>query len=78
MNFKEAKDKLKEIADGRYHSVFYEITERTNGTLQQQVGLYIDEVDWYSAETWEEAFELLSGRQKEIKPIEIEDIEEVK
>jgi len=42
MTFKEAKDELKSLANGRYHSLSYELTEYRSGVLQVKCWAYVD------------------------------------
>jgi len=42
MTFKEAKDKLKSLAGGRYHSLSYELTEFRSGQLEVKCWVYVD------------------------------------
>ena len=57
MTFKEAKNKLKEIAGGKYHSIYYQLTETASGELFQSCTLYIGTDPQISSyKTWEEAF----------------------
>lgn len=59
MKFTEARDKLKEIAKGRYHSLRYTLCEFKDGEQVSECGLYIDGLDWYYAHTWEDTFRKL-------------------
>ena len=43
MKFSEAKEKLKRIADGKYHSLAYELTETRAGKLETACRLYLDQ-----------------------------------
>ena len=56
MKFKEAKDELKSLANGRYHSLSYELTEFTRGRLEAECSLYIDSRISVRGSTWQEAF----------------------
>jgi len=56
MKFIEAKEKLKIIAKGKYHSLRYELTEHTDGEQVVRTALYIDGLDHFSGPTWEDAF----------------------
>lgn len=59
MNFREAKDKLKEIAAGRYHLLGYQLTEYQSGELKPECTVYIDGLTHFRGKTWEEAFKAL-------------------
>lgn len=76
MNFKEAKDKLKKLADGSFHSISYEIIEYSNGDIDSKCELYTDSVNKiFSGRTWEIAFNKLEYYLGIIKT-KIDDIEE--
>lgn len=42
MKFLEAKDRLKVLAKGRYHSLSYELTELKSGDLRVKCWAYVD------------------------------------
>jgi len=42
MKFNEAKDKLKNLAGRKYHSLSYELTEFAGGGLQAKCWAYVD------------------------------------
>ena len=75
MTFKEAKAKLKEIADGKYHSIQYELTEHEDGNLASECEIYIDKEGWYKDSTWEEAFFTREKALRIFKPVTQEIIE---
>ena len=56
MQFTDAKNKLKELANGKYHSITYELNEYSNGKLETKCYLYIDPYICFKAPTWAEAF----------------------
>ena len=62
MNFIDAKKKLEEYADGRYHHIEYRITD-TGGEdkeLIQECSIYIDTISKiFSGCTWEDTFRKL-------------------
>ncbi len=68
MNFVEAKQKLKKVAKGRYHSLRYEVTEDASGDLTQVCVVYIDGSEILEAPSWAEAFGLLA--EYKIDPVE--------
>jgi hypothetical protein len=80
MNFKEAKDKLAELANGEYHSLRYSVTEysRITGDHKpyQECEVYINNKGWHKGDTWEEAFKSLD---KILNPISliIDNVEEL-
>jgi len=55
MTFKEAKDRLKSLANGRYHSLSYELTELRSGGLRAKCWVYIDPRISAEGSTWQEA-----------------------
>lgn len=63
MTFMEAKEKLKEIAAGKYHSLKFELTEFHTGGLNTECSIYINGTDWFSGRTWEDAFARLEKGQ---------------
>lgn len=73
MTFREAKDKLKELAGGRYHRLSYELTEHSSGKLEAECRLYIDpKISSGYQSTWEEAFAEL---QKVMNPLKRDHID---
>lgn len=77
MDFKQAKDKLKVIAAGRYHSVNYDITEDSSGEISQQCTLYIDGLTHYTGGSWDEVFSKLEYSVAPVREIEIDPVEEI-
>lgn len=63
MKFIDAKNKLKKLASGKYHSIGYNLTEFADGGLDAKCSLYIDPRISVSATTWKEAL----GKMKEIE-----------
>ena len=55
MTFLEAKSELKKLANRKYHSISYELTETSGGQLRSKCQLYIDPQISSSGATWEEA-----------------------
>ena len=70
MNFIEAKEKLKEIAAGRYHCINYSLTETREGVLIQDCKLYIEGGEYHAAPTWDLAFSKLVPPSVEVKDFE--------
>lgn len=56
MTFQEAKAKLKEVSNGRYHSIGYELTEFAAGGFETECSVYIDPGRRGTGPTFEEAF----------------------
>lgn len=60
MTFKEAKDELKRIASGKYHTITYGLTEYASDCGAEQVvecHIYIDGEGSTTAPTFADAFE---------------------
>ena len=74
MTFEEAKNKLKEIANRKYHRVAYDLTETSDGNLKPKCEIYIDNEDIYSGKTWEIALEKRELAIKGQKPVLLETI----
>lgn len=79
MKFKEAKAKLAKIADGKYHSLEYSITNfksvgrRTERTERAECGVYIDGVSWSFGPTWEAAFKKLDRQLRGLPEVNEEE-----
>jgi uncharacterized protein (UPF0261 family) len=81
MTFKQANEKLGKIADGRYHSLKFELTTCTGGSrLMTKCSVYVGSSDpndggWMaSGETWAEAFDELDKTMFPSKQRKIEQI----
>ena len=61
MTFKKAKKKLRKIADGRYHTIKYELVEHCDGREVAECSLYIDGGVYHKAKTWDLAFSSLEN-----------------
>jgi hypothetical protein len=57
MTFLEAKDELKKLAEGKFHSIEYKLTEYKSGRLENECELYIDPCISTSGLTWREALD---------------------
>ena len=55
MDFMTAKAELKKLANGKYHTVQYELVEFASGRLEAECELYVDSRILSSGPTWEEA-----------------------
>ena len=42
MKFQDAKNRLKKLANGKYHEVSFALGEHSDGTLRTQVWLYVE------------------------------------
>ena len=76
MTFKQAKNELEKIADGKYHTLRYEITETQFGNLIQCCEVYIEGLTWYNGETWGIALDKLKRAIKPL-PVKIDVIPEI-
>ena len=74
MKFTEAKEKLKELAGGKYHAIGYELTEYAGGRQETECYLYIDSKFAGRGYTWKEAFMKLNN---ELGITQTEEIPEV-
>ena len=71
MNFSEAKEKLKQIADGEFHRVSYTERDHNDGEVLQECDLYIHGIKKiHSGQTWEEAFKKLDQELNGVKYLE--------
>jgi len=59
MTFLEAKEEVKQLANGRFHAVVYELSEHQDGTLEQTCSVYVDGQNWQVYHTWEEAISMM-------------------
>lgn len=62
MTFTEAENKLKEIANGRYHALAFEKSNYSSGRSETDCRLYIADEGWHSGHTWDEAFCMLENK----------------
>ena len=74
MKFSEAKEKLKKIANGRYHSISYELAESHFGDQRSECRIYIHDGVNLSVsakgKTFEECFNKLENAVEEIPDME--------
>lgn len=64
MTFKEAKAALKEMAEGKYHSIKFEQTEYADGQIKSECSVYIADLGHTADhETFEDALQAM-GRRK--------------
>ena len=76
MNFLQAKRKLKKLANGKYHSVIYEVCEHKDGEQVQTCTLYITGMGFYAGQNWKDAFGLLNKEITPSIPVVVDPIEE--
>lgn len=57
MNIGEAKDQLKLMAKGDYHTVTYEFGDFGDGHTEQKCSVYINGQNFHIDKTWEEALD---------------------
>ena len=55
MRMREAKNRLKKLADGKYYSISYEFSEYVNSKPTNRCTTYIDGYSHCSGKTWEES-----------------------
>ena len=66
MTFKEAEEKVRKIAGGRYCSIRYDRIYAGGGKGYIPVcDVYIDGVGWHTAETFLQAILMLQGEEQE-------------
>jgi len=65
----EAKEQLKELAEGRYHHLAYEVTENGFGDVRIRCNVYLEGYGVFSADTWDKAIAKLQEWMKK-KPRE--------
>jgi hypothetical protein len=68
MKFSEAKEKLKKIANGKYHSLKYEYGLHSNNKESVECMLYIHPNVMVGSDNWKNAFEKLN---KILKPKDV-------
>lgn len=61
MKFETAEKELKKRANGEYHRIAFQKTVYGDGTVKNEVTLYIDDSDIIHAQTFQEAFNKLDG-----------------
>lgn len=59
MNLLQAKQKLKELAGGKHHTVSYTIKEYSSGSIVQECSVYMADKGFHTAETFELALDSL-------------------
>jgi hypothetical protein len=67
MKFQEAKDKLKELAKGKYHNLAFSLTEDSSGEIETSCSIYLgtEKIGHgisTNAPTWEQAFALVEAQ----------------
>lgn len=60
MKIAEAKQKLMQLADGKYHSIEYALVDNGIGSITQSCKLYITGQGSFEAPHWESAFAQLA------------------
>jgi hypothetical protein len=61
MNMAEAKAKMMEIADGKYHTIEYRIDDHGNGRVNQLCKVYLEGQSHYEGAHWESAIAQLEA-----------------
>jgi len=62
MNFETAKKKLADIAKGEYHQIRYSVCSKENRVVRQECSLYINDIGFHEAQSWERAFKKLDEK----------------
>jgi hypothetical protein len=71
MKFFEAKEELKKLAGGEYHSICYELTEYSSGSLDMKCSMYVHGYQHTDGcDTWEEALANMAKQMGKADPIE--------
>lgn len=74
MKFVTAKSKLIEMADGKYSSMSYEVTNYSTGRTGVECKVYIEGHTHYTGESWQEALgklqKAVDGEPETISPKE--------
>jgi hypothetical protein len=68
MTFQQAKDKVKRLAEGKYHGISFELNEFSTGEQRIECSIYIADETWYKGSSWEGAFIV---RERAMQPPEI-------
>ncbi len=76
MNFLKAKKQLKSLAEGKYHTLTYSVSEYEHGGLTQTCNVYIDGISYIQGTTWEEALTKLKYQLTDVK-VKVEPIKEL-
>jgi len=63
----KAKQRLKELAKGRYHRIIYECGEMPSGDISIACNVYVEDYGFFSADTWDKAIAKLQ-KWMEVKP----------
>jgi hypothetical protein len=65
MKFADARQRLLDLADGKYCSLEYSETFHEDRTCLTECKLYIADYNWVTGKTWDEAFEAML---KQLRP----------
>ncbi len=52
MTFEDARKELSELAHGRYHAIYYELTIFKNERVEPKCTVYVDGLKHFSAPNW--------------------------
>lgn len=61
MKFKEAEQKMKEIAGGEYHSLYYKVHNTSKTNKEVECSVYVHGGDIHTGNTWEAAISKLES-----------------
>jgi hypothetical protein len=73
MKIAEAKQKLMDLADGKFHSLEYKINDHGTGSVSQTCKVYVDGFGHFEAAHWETALAQLEDATGG-KPVLSEDL----
>jgi hypothetical protein len=73
MTFREAKDKLKELANGRAYVIGFQFKQFSLGKTETECQAWIDGGKWITAPTWVRLFDLLENNNPVEEIPEVED-----
>jgi hypothetical protein len=75
---KDAFNKIEKMANGRYFSLSYKITNEQSKKKWQVCGVYIDGFNWHCRETWQKAIDSIQEEiDNEPDSFEFEPIENI-
>jgi len=74
MKLMQAKTIVKKLAEGKIHSVQFDLTETASGQISTSCSVYVGGKGWYTGDTWVEAInklkEAITGESQKIEEFE--------
>ncbi len=67
MKFQKARKELKILAEGKYHSIKYELITSDTGKVRQECLVYIEGLPWLKGTTWHEALDRVPEERERIQ-----------